>query len=42
MGLFNKNKDNDKADRYWDGNPEDIQGAYLHLLNVTLQNLIKI
>ena len=40
MSLFKKNKDNDKnkdkAELYWDGNPEDIQGAYSHLLNVTL------
>lgn len=42
MGLFNKNKDDDKADRYWDGNPEDIQGAYLHLLNVTLHECFQV
>ena len=38
MSLFKNNKKKDTIDPYWDGNPEDIQGAYLHLLNVTLHN----
>ena len=38
MSIFKKNKKKVTTDIYWNGNPEDVQGAYLHLLNVTLHN----
>lgn len=36
MGLFHFGKKNPPADPYWDGNPDNLEGAYLHLLNIAL------
>ncbi len=36
MGLFHFGKKNTNTDPYWDGNADNIDGAYLHLLNIAL------
>lgn len=38
MGLFRFGKKEQNADPYWDGNAENLEGAYLHLLNVALHD----